>query len=409
MKKKFKLFRAYVADNWKFALPFILAVGMLGFLLVFKLGSLVGGLSLTESMNQQLVTHNRIGLEAIVREPIFLPYTFMMYLLQFTPFSGPTAIRSIGVIFGALSVFGMFYIFKKWHTARVAILGTILFATTSWFLHTARLADPAASYLLIPLLVAAMIALQSKARSRFAILLAVLFGLGMLYIPGVIWFLLPAVIIKRKLIRKALRLQPIWFKVGLGFIALVMLLPLVAMIAKPIPGKATALDNSMTLLGFPGDDIASATEMFRHLGDNISGIFAYSFAGPLYTPGHLPWFDIGTTVLILLGAIQFIVHWRLDRSKLIAILGALSLVLIAFKGPVSSVILLPFLFLFAVEGLRWFLDRWLSVFPRNPFARGFAVVMVTVLVGSIVTYHLNRYFFAWGRSPDTHAVFDKRP
>lgn len=409
MQKKLKRTKAYIQDNWKLSVPVLIAVGLIGLLLTYKLGSLVGGLSQAEYYDQQLIANDRIGLGSIVREPLFLPYTFLEYLLQLSPVNGPTAIRSIGGLFGALSVFGMFYIFRKWYTIRIAILGSILYATTSWFLHTARYADPASSYLLLPLLVAAMIALQAKARSRLAMGGAIIFGISALYIPGVILFLAPAIFIKRTVILKALRAQPLWFKAGIGSIGTAMLLPLFVMLIKPIPGSSTALQNAAMLFGLPKEGLHSLSTMLQTLKDRLSDIFFYANAGPVYVPGHLPWLDICTTVLVLLGTYQFAKHWRLDRSKLIAITGIFSLALIALGGLVSSVILLPFLFLFAVEGLKWLLDTWLRVFPRNPFARGFAVALVTVLVASVAIYHMNKYYLAWGRSPETRQVFNQIP
>lgn len=384
-------------------------IGLLGLLLIFKLGSLTSGLSDSELSIQQMAANDKLGLSAIAREAIFLPYTFALFLLQYTPFTGPTGVRAVGVLFGLLGAAGMFYIFRKWYTTRIAVLGTILFATSSWFLHTARYADESASYLLLPLLVAAMIALQAKTRSRIAITAAVIFGMTMLYLPGLILFIIPALIIKRKVIIASLRLQPLWYRITLGFTSLIMLMPLILSLAKPIPGQSTSLENILSLLGAPGTNLHSIQTMFSTLADNISGIFLYNTSGPIFVPGHMPWFDVCTTVLAIIGIIQFVRHWRLDRSKLIGIVGLLSIILIALGGAVSSVILLPFLFLFIVEGLKWLLETWLEIFPRNPFARSFAVIMVCVLTATIVSYHINKYYLAWARSPETRQVFNNHP
>jgi hypothetical protein len=408
MQKKLKLFRAYVADNWKFSLLMVVTVGALAILLAYSLGGLVGGLSQTESETKQLLANNGLGLGEIIREPLFLPYEGLQYILQFTPFTGPAGIRSISALFGLLSITAMFYIFKKWYTLRIAVLGSILYATTSWFLHTARYTDAAASYLLLPLLVAAMIALQAKARSRLAMAGALVFGLSALYIPGVILFLLPAVIIKRKVIFRALGLQPVWYKLVTAVIGIALLAPMAVMLIKPMP-DSSALSNIKRLFGLPGDGLHSIQTMAFTLKDRLSDIFIYNTSGPVFAPGHLPWFDICTSVLVAIGAMQFARYWRLDRSKLIAVIGTVSLVLIALGGPVSSVILLPFLFLFAVEGLKWLLEIWLEIFPRNPFARGFAVTMICLLTFSVSFYQINKYFFAWGKAPETRQVFNKHP
>lgn len=409
MKKKVTILKAFIVDNWKLGIPVVAAIGILIFLLSFQLGTLTGGMATAEADNQRLVAMEQLNLSTLIREPLFLPYNLLLYLVQLSPFGGPTAIRAIGVIFGLAGVIGMFYIFSKWYTGRVALLGTILFATSSWFLHTARFGDVNASYLLLPLLIAATIALQTKVRSRAAMLAVTVFGLSALYIPGVILFLLPALIIKRQMIIAALKAQPLWYKISTAVISLVLLSPLVAMIAKPVPGMNSASQNLLGLFGLPVDGLRSISTMITTLKDRLFDIFAYNTSGPQYVAGHLPWFDVATTLLVLLGIIQFVRYWRLDRSKLIAILAGLSIVLIALNGPVSSVILMPFLFLFAVEGMKWLLNIWLQVFPKNPFARGFAIILITLMVGTIAVFHTTKYYLAWADSPETRAVFNKLP
>lgn len=409
MPRTIKHIRAFVLDNWKVVLLATSIIGLLGLLLIFKLGSLTGGLSDSELATQQMLSNDKLGLSIVAREALFLPYTFMQFLLQYTPFTGPTSIRSIGVLFGLLGAAGMFYIFRKWYTIRIAILGTILFATSSWFLHTARYADESASYLLVPLLIAAMIALQGKTRSRPTITAAVIFGMAMLYLPGLVLFIIPALVIKRKVIIASLKLQPLWYKIVLGVTATIMLIPMLLSLIKPIPGQSTSLENLLSLIGFPGTNLDGINTMLITLRDSIGGIFVYNTSGPIFVPGHVPWFDVCTTVLAIIGIVQFARYWRLDRSKLIGIVGLLSLILIALGGAVSSVILLPFLFLFVVEGLKWLLETWLEIFPRNPFARSFAIIVVCILTASIVSYHVNKYYLAWARAPETRQVFNNVP
>lgn len=408
MQRKIKHIRAFILDNWKVVLLATVTIGLLGLILIFKLGSLVGGLSRSEYQLQQLIAHDGLGLGMIARDALFLPYNFMLYLLQFTPFTGPTGVRSTGVLFGLLGAAGMFYIFRTWYTTRVAMLGTTLFATSSWFIHTARFADPAASYLLLPLLVAAMIALQSKVRSRLAIAAVVIFGMAMMYLPGAILFIIPALVIKRKVVIASLKAQPLWYKIVLGFIATTMLIPLALTLIKPLPDTST-LANTLSLIGLPGTDLHGLTAMIAHLRDSLASIFVYSGSGALYTPGHMPWFDICTSVLAIIGAVQFARYWKLHRSKLIGIAALLSIILIALGGAVSSVVLLPFLFLFVVEGLKWLLETWLEIFPKNPFARSFAIIMICFLTASIVSFHINKYYLAWARAPETRQVFNNTP
>ena len=287
----------------------------------------------------------------------------------------------------------------------MAVFGTALFATSSWFLHSARFASPEASYLLLPLLIAGMIYIQGKARAPMILLLVTILGMLTFYIPGLIWFLIPAIILQRKIILKSLKLQPLWFKIALGFVALLLLTPLVFMVAKPY---GDLVDNLLALLGLP-QNFPSPMQKLKNIGHLLGNIFAYNTQGPLYVAGHLPLLEASTAALSLMGMYRFVVHFRLARTKLIAIVGIFGAILIALGGPVPLVLLLPFLYLLAVEGIKWLLELWLAVFPRNPFARSFGVSLVVLLVLGTGVYHVNRYYLAWGHATETRAVFNKVP
>lgn len=405
MEQSLKVAKAWFADNWRVSLVVIAGVGLVATLLLFKLGSLVHGLSASEYDLQQSIAHSSLSLEHIIRDPISLPYHLGLYIMQLTPFHGPTTVRFVGAVFGLLGAIGFFYILRKWYTLRMAIFGTALFATSSWFLHASRFASVETCYLLLPLLIAGVVHIQAKARSQLVLLLVTVLGLLSLYIPGMIWFLVAALFIQRNVIIRSLKLQPVWFKLTLALVSLVLLAPLIIMLVLPL-GEAS--ENILSLMGLP-TQIPSFVQVMKNIAHLIGNIFVYNIQGPLFVPGHLPLLDAATGALALVGMFQFIVHFKLARTQLIAIVGLFGTLLIALGGPVSLVLLLPFLYLLAVEGLKWLLKRWLQIFPRNPFARGFGVTVVAILVLVTCVYHINRYYLAWGHSPETRQVFNKLP
>lgn len=405
MERPLKVAKAWIADNWRLALIILAGVGAVGFLLFFRLGNLVHGLSSSEYDLQQAISHNNISFEHILRKPVFLPYYLGLYVMQISPFHGPTAVRFIGALFGILGAIGFFYILRRWYTLRMAILGTILFTTSSWFLHASRYASPEASYLLLPLLIGGVVYIQAKARKHLVLLLVTILGLLCLYIPGMIWFLVVAIFLQRGVIFRSLRLQPLWFKLTIGLAALLLLVPLIFMILWPIEDTSRSI---LTLMGLP-THIPSLIQILKNIGHLIGNLFIYNVQGPLYVPGHLPLFNAGSSTLALIGLVQFVTHFKLARTHLILIVGLFGTLFISLGGPVSIVLLLPFLYLLVVEGLKWLLERWLQVFPRNPLARGLGICIVIAFVMATGTYHLNRYFLAWGHSPETRAVFNKVP
>ncbi len=405
MKRSYRVAKAWFQDNWQLWFVVLSGVAAVSLLLLFKLGSLTGGLSAAEYDLQQAIAHQSLSAELLLRNPLYLPYFLGLFVLQLSPFHGPTAVRSVGVVFGLLGAIGFFYVLKKWYTLRMAVFGTVMFVTSSWFLHTARYAAPEASYLLLPLLIAGMVHIQAKARAHLVLLLVTILGLLCLYIPGLIWFLAVAVLMTRKIIFASLRMQPLWFKLTIGLVGLLLLAPLVAMLVWSL---GSASQKLLELLGLPSH-IPSPLGIVKNAGHAVSNIFAYNSQGSLYVAGHLPWLDAASAALALIGMWRFVLHFGLARTKLIAIVGICGLVLISLGGSVPLVLLLPFVYILTVEGLKWLLNLWLATFPRNPFARGFGVTLVTILVLSIGFYHLNRYYLAWGHSTETRAVFNKVP
>lgn len=405
MERPLKVARAAIADNWHLWLVILAGVGAVGLLLLFRLGSLVHGLAASEYDLQQSIAHHTLSFQHIIRDPVYLPYYLGLYIMQMSPFHGPTAVRLVGAIFGLMGAIGFFYILSKWYTLRMAVFGTALFATSSWFLHASRFASPEASYLLLPLLIAGMIYIQAKARTRLVLLLVAVLGLLTLYIPGLIWFIFAAVFLERKIILKSLGLQPLWFKFVIGFVSILLLTPLAATFLWPYGDQSL---NILSLFGLPAQ-IPDAIVILKNIAHLLGNIFIYNVKGPIFVPGHLPLIDATTAALVLIGVYQFVIHFKLSRTKLIAIVGLLGALLVALGGPVSLVLLLPFVYLLAVEGMKWLLERWLQIFPRNPFARSFGVTIIVLLVLTTSIYHINRYYLAWGHSPETRAVFNKVP
>ena len=407
MKRLLRVVRAWLEDNWQVSLVVVGGIAAVSILLLFKLGSLQHGLSESEFQLQQLISQHLITPKLLLRNPIYLPYYLALYVVQLGPFHGPSAVRFVGALFGLLGAVGFFYILRRWYSLRMATFGTALFATSSWFLHAARFASPEASYLLLPLLIAGVVHIQTKVRTRPVLFLVVLLGLLCFYIPGLIWFLIPAVALEWHVITRSLKLQPWWFLAVLALTGILLFVPAIVMLVSPFPPITTS-QNFLALVGLPAH-FPSPAVIVKNAGHLLSNIFAYNNQGPLYVPGHLPLLDVATSTLALIGTYQFARHFKLDRTKLLAILGIIGALLITTNGPVSTVLLLPFVYFVAVEGLRILLEMWLKVFPHNPFARSFAVGIVVVLVAAISVYHLNRYFLAWGHAPETRAAFNKLP
>lgn len=400
-----KRFWLALENNWKPALTIGAGLAFVIALLWFKLGSLTPGLSQEELALQRTVAARQIGLEEIVRHAVFLPYYLGLYVMQYLP-HGYTAIRSISALTALAAVVGFYAVVKYWHSARVALMATALFATSSGLLFTGRYGTPQSMFLLLFILFASWVWLSNRSARKSAWLAATVLVCMALYVPGLIWFILPALFLQRRAISGAFRRISIGYAFSTIAASFLLLAPLALTIAWPLPGD-TSIGNAKELLGLPAG-ILPIGDMLRNAAELPLQLFFRSPNNPAQSLGRLPLLDIFTAAMAIIGAYAYGRARKLDRSKLLGLIFLLGIILVALGGGVTVALLLPFVYLVAAEGIRFMLHEWLTVFPRNPFARGTGIAILTLAVAFSVFYHLKLYYVAWPNASATKTTFQHR-
>jgi len=362
-------------------------------LLFWRLASLTPGLSQIEILTIQ----NSQSLEAILLNPISLPFLIPMWLLQKIGLDGIISLRSVGAVFGALSIVLMFIMLRQWQTTRIAILGSILFASSSWFLHTSRLAAPYIAFVVAILFLA--VCLFWIHYSKYRKITAAIAALGLaisLYIPGFIWFVLAVFIWRRTDIVKIAKKIPWWFNVILILFTLTLLAPL---------GYATALDYTIALNFLAIPVSFEPLDWLRQLAIIPAYILARGPENAALNLGRLPLIDLFTTGLLIIGGYSYYLRSGLLRTQFLIICSAITVLLVALNGPIFFALLLPIIYIVATAGLTLLLQQWFTVFPSNPIARGLGIIIIVIALGMTSFYHVNRYFVAWSGNPQTKNTF----
>ncbi len=390
------------AGNWlavafRPSLLFFGAGAFVVLLLWFQLGSLVPGFSETELTAQGESATWR----AVLDNPLFLPHKLLQLSAQYFGHHGPLAMRSASALFGLLAIGSFYYVLHNWYSRRVAVLGTFLFATSSWLLHSARLGTPSISYTLLFAVMACAVWLQ---KSR-AMLPAVLLGSGLvlvlLYIPGMLWFVIPGLLWQApRLIRFLSRQHP----------AVLVLLTLGLVGALAPLGLAFYHDPGLIriYLGLP-EVFPAPLQLAKSILYVPGHIFVQGTGDPLLGVGDLALLDWSGSVLFLVGLTSFFANRRLDRVVAVVYAGAAGMILVGLGGAVAIGLLLPFVYLMIASGLTLLLQQWFTVFPANPVARTIGATLMTIAVLLSSYYHINRYFIAWPHAPDTKAAFHLAP
>lgn len=353
------------------------------------------------SANEHTARQSSNGLQKIINKPINAPHKLVQYIPQKIGNNGTTAIRLASVTFALLILASFYLLIESWHTRRVAVIATLLFGTSSWFLHIARNGTPEILLAILPGILFSAAWLREQKLSRLSIVLLIFASVGLIYIPGFIWFVLISIGWQIKEIINGFEKLPYKVIVPSTLLTMILLAPLV---------YASVLDWGVLreIAGLP-----SSVPTVKEFLDNVLSIPRQLFwdgrqAQELWLPGT-PLLDIFSAVMLAIGSYAYIFRMKLDRTRLLIGFGVLSTILIGIGGAVTSTILMPLAYILIAAGIAWLLQQWFTVFPRNPFARSIAVIMVSIAVASSAFYNLNHYYEAWQKAPETRATYSIEP
>lgn len=389
-------FTRYFLSHWQqilIAIGFLTGFGVIG---GWRLGTAVP----TFSPDESAYIAGAKSLQQIADNPSYAPHKLVVLLLHETYHVSPVTLRVISVVFGAMAVVFFYLILKSWFTRRMAILGSILFACSSWFLGFARNGIPDITIIWGGILILLAGWQLYGSQGKFLRTLAWIAALALcVYIPGMLWALLFYIGIafsKRKKI-----LPP--FNPGqviiLGAILLVIISPL-----------AYALFRTpkiiLQLLLLPSQ-VPNFFDLINNIVSTALMISVRSPIEPLYNIASLPKLDYATTVLLLLGVYYFMQKFRLRRTWALLFSMLLGLLLGGMAGATgrsTTFLILPS-YIIATAGLTVLAQQWITVFPRNPIARFLGISALTVLMAVIALYHLDKYFLAWPNSDATKKAY----
>lgn len=391
--------RSYLAVNRPYILLAIAAIAILAWLMTYRLGSLVGGLS----SGEHLAAVAPVGWHGIYHNALYLPLKLVRSVdFYLFPHHGLTLTRLPNTLFGALSILSFTWLIVLWHGRRTALIAGLLFATSAWVLHVSRLASFDVLYLwALPTLLLMNVGLQKRPDKAYVVYGNILLWGLLLYIPGLIWLLIINCYFQRKAILKGWKHFSSWWQRLLYLLAGAIWLPLLI----------DNLRQAGTLrlwLGLPAH-LAAPLTLLKH----FAGVFVHLFIrGPQYPTLWLdkaPLLDIFTLSMCLIGLYFYAQHWQAARSRLLGSFFLVGAVLVALGGPVSLSLLVPLLYIVAATGITYLIREWLQVFPVNPIARGLGIGLVALAVVLACTYNLRAYFVAWPHNQVTRTVFHYRP
>lgn len=385
-------------DYWQI-ISTVLIVGAGIYLLLFsQLGSLLPAYS-----DAEVATANASrSLGAIADDPVNAPYKLTVFTYTYITDNRLLATRLASATFATITIALFYLAVRHWHARRTAFLATILFACAGWFLHTGRFGTPD---IMLPLSVLVLAIcgywIASNKRSQLGFFVASLSAAALLYTPSVLLLLLVVPLLRgRKDYRRIFVYLKPWQQIAcLSILLLGVVAPLAVMLSRNY-------ETGITLLGLPTDWLP-ALDIARNAGQTLLSLFIYAPEQPATHLGNLPLLDVLTSVLVVLGMYYYIKVRSLARAKFLLAFLLIGVVLSSLGGPVSAAILLPVIYIIAASGLALLLAQWLTVFPKNPLARGVGITLIAVAVSVSAFYNLRMYFVAWPLTPETKQSYSR--
>jgi hypothetical protein len=230
-------------------------------------------------------------------------------------------------------------------------------------------------------------------------LVVVVFG-ALLYVPGMVWFELITVFVMHRAMLRHFQRSSLLSQVLWTFCGLILISPLVLSLAAHshlIP----------SLLGLPAS-MHDIKHIPKNLLDTVLSVGIRSNGSAITWLGHSPLLNVMELILGAIGVYYYLYLERSLRSVLITAALIVGTALASLGGSVTIACIVPLLYLLITGGLHHLLGEWLSVFPRNPIARGAGVGLICIMLAFSVLYQVRSYFVAWPHNSITRQTFDVR-
>lgn len=361
-------------------------------LLGYRLGTLTSGMSEREV---QFVASASTFQEIVLR-PLYVLQKIPLAILNLFDLSTITTTRAVTATFALASTILFYFLIKQWHTRRVAVIVSLLFASSSWFLQLGRVASPEIMYVFMPLLLLLLaFRFNTKQRKLTGALLVIVAALA-LYVPGLIWLV---VALKFMFIKRLLRLYK-----KMSIANRVAILGVVFLLVTPLI-HAAFRDWKILLDVLAIPDSFVPIEWVKRLILIPIFLTAQGPFIPMFNLGRLPLLDVFSVVMVILGTYWYYFRTKLLRTKVLLVVFGVSALLISIGGLSFIPLLLPIVFILIAAGLSLLLQQWSTVFPRNPLARIVGATLISGLIVIVCGYHVQRYFVAWSGSQATHRLF----
>ena len=385
-----KTVRTNIEIYWKDVIYWLAGLTAFVAILGYHIGTLLTGASPKEIATVTTVH----SLKNLSLDPTFIIYKAAQQAINLFSANTVHNTRLLSTAFAVITMLLFYYVLRHWQGTKIAVLGSVMLVTSSWFLTYARMATPDITYILLTMLTFAYVIWAKNSNHESLVLLAgSLLLVTLIYTPGFIWFVVMALIWQRKQIKQKV-IDSSKSAIFALTLILILLLPLCYSIFRELNIINTLLSLPTNISVLPSNFVQNFISIIRSLTFGSQKDASLGLLGE-------PLIDIFTCAMLLIGVSDCFTERKLDRTKMIFGLLIFSVLLVSLGGVAGYAILLPIIYILASIGLGRLLGNWYIVFPRNPVARNIGLGLIIGMITLVSYYHLTRYFIAWPNSPET--------
>jgi hypothetical protein len=384
----------------RFAVVYLVLAAIAVALLSIYLHTVPPGLGPSEQ--QSVVSSGAVSFTQPPNDIVDLPYHALQKLSVQWLGVTPLGVRLPSLTFGALTVLCVVLLLRRWFKLNVAAAAGLIFITSAWFLSFARLGTPAIMVVFwtsVLMLTATYVSQETKAWKWWRVAFAMSAALS-LYTPFMTYLFVAVALatIAQPHLRYLLRESSSGNVVIGGFFFVALLVPL----GWGIYHNPSVIRDVLAVPSSLPDPIQFGKELL-HAASNLINPYNNT-TSEIVTPS----LGIVTIMLLLIGGARLLRDVHSVRAHLLLIWAAVLVPIVAFNPTRLEALLLPAELVIAI-GLNQIIRYWYRLFPRNPYARLFGLIPLTILVFSIVQFNYQRYMLGMLYSEQAGKTFNQSP
>lgn len=369
--------------------------------LLFVVGTLSpGGISASEQ--KAAVGSDALQpLTAMTQSPIQLinaPY----HLLQKVSFNlfgvSALSIKLPSLVLGGLSIFALYGLLRLWFRRNVALITSVLAASTGLFLFTAQEGTPAITYFFfsVTLLWTVSMLTRGKDTSSLWLIVASIVAAYSLYSPLQIYVV--AGLVLTCLIHPHARFvvfrRPLWALITSGVVFALLITPLTI-------GIFTDPSIVSVLLGLPEEITTFSPESLALLRQEYLG-----FWQPLNGSFIAPAYSLGLMLLASIGIYRLFTAKYTAKSYILTFWLIITIPILILVPQAAAFTLLPIVLLIAFA-VDYLIRSWYRLFPFNPYARVAGLLPLAVLMVGLSVPCIERMTYGYHYSPAASSAFSR--